>query len=79
MGAWTVCRFKGGGGWGSLAKRERVVFFREVGVIPQCTLCGGENTRFFLLQNLMIKTSDKNLLQFAAFGKWLLLFLVLLI
>ena len=35
-GAWTVCRFKGGGGEG-LGKKEGGSVF-EVGLIPQCTL-----------------------------------------
>ena len=33
-GTWTVCRFKGG-----LGKKEKVVFLRGWGLIPQCTLC----------------------------------------
>ena len=36
-GAWTVCRFRGGG---DLAK-EGMVFLRVRGLIPQCTLYGG--------------------------------------
>ena len=34
-GAWTVCRFKKGGGW--LGKKKGVVFLRGE-LIPQCTL-----------------------------------------
>ena len=46
-GAWTVCRFKGGG-W--LGKKKRVVFLR--GLIPQCTLCF-----LFLFQSLSFSPS----------------------